>query len=79
MECIDVIMIIDFNGGTNMRVKLIEIFVDDRYENVPIAREIDEEAALKSGEDEYIYGYVPDDVFEMDDNKIAKYVEENLN
>ena len=61
-----------------MRVKEIEINVDGGIEVVPIARESDAESAIKSGEDDYIYGYVPDYVFEWDDEEIARYVEYHL-
>ena len=61
-----------FNG---IRVKTIEIHVDVGSMYVPVARESDEQDAIDSGDDKYIYGYVPDDVFKKSDEEIAEYVE----
>ena len=53
-----------------------EIYVDG-FGEYPIGRESDEEEAIRNGTDELIFFYVPDDVFEQDDNVISKYVKEN--
>lgn len=58
-------------------VKYVAITVDDECENVAIARESDEKEAIQTGEDNYIYGYVPDEIYELD-NGLANYVENNL-
>lgn len=61
-----------------INVKEILIVVDDEEEVVPIAKVSDEELALSTGADDFIYGYVPDDVFDEEDEVIAKYVEKYL-
>ncbi len=42
-----------------------------------IGRESDEEAAIENGEDESIFFYVPDDVFERGNKEVKAFVEEN--
>ncbi len=54
----------------------IEVIIDGEPEVITIATEDDEEEAIRTGDDEYIYGYVPDELLYKDE--VVKYVEENL-
>ncbi len=61
-----------------MECKEILINVEGELKWELIAREANEDEYIESGEDEQIYGYVPDEVFDDADDVIARFVEENL-
>lgn len=44
----------------------------------PIAKESDEDNAIKNGSDELVFFYVPDDVFVKSDEEIENYVNNNV-